>query len=217
MYEVTSRDPSQVSFAPIGMGHSLGACTCGFCEIKTFFVAIDLHSKWPEIISMSSTTTSKSNEVLCDIFARNGIPHQLVIRSSPYHPATNGAAQRLIQTMKQTFRANHQEGIPLEKSLSSLLLQYRATQHTTTGVMPCSLFVGRELPIRLHLLSPNVGAHVRDQQSQQKDHHDRSSTTAREFDIGETLWARNFHNGPSGSRPWFLIVLDRPLSYLVRL
>lgn len=129
---------------------------------------------------MTSTTTSKTTDVLRDIFARNSIPRQLIsdngpqfiseefpqfmiakgvkyLHSSPYHPASNSAAERLIQTMKRTLRANHQEGMPIEKSLSSFLLRYRTMPHSTTGVTPSSLFVGRELCTHLHLLFPNVG------------------------------------------------------------
>ena len=91
---------------------------------KMFFVATDAHSKWPEVIIMTSTTTTKTIAVLRDTFARNGIPRQIVsdnglseefrqfmavngvkqIRSSPYHPATNGAAERMVQTRGGTTR-----------------------------------------------------------------------------------------------------------------
>ena len=80
-----------------------------------FLVVVDAHSKWPEVIPMSSTTTSKTIEVLRDLFARFGIPEQIVsdngpqfvseefqafiksngirhITSAPYHPATNAWA-----------------------------------------------------------------------------------------------------------------------------
>ena len=100
---------------------------------RMFLLATDAHSKWPEIVLMSSTTTAKTIAVLRDMFARNGIPRQLVsdnrpqfisgefrqfmaangvkhIRSSPYHPATNGAAERLVQTMKKALKASHQDG-----------------------------------------------------------------------------------------------------------
>ena len=103
----------------------------------------------------------------------------------------------------------------LSQSLASFLLRYRSTPHTTTGVTPSSLFMGRELRTRLHLLCPDVGGYVGDQQSQQKDHHDQHSH-ARELDIRQSVWARNFRDGPK----WIQAeVSDRigPLSYLVKL
>ena len=78
-------------------------------------VAVDSHSKWPEVFIMSTTTVSKTIEVLCVMFAAYGLPDQIVsgngpqfissefvtflkqngvkhIRSAPYHPSTNGLA-----------------------------------------------------------------------------------------------------------------------------
>ena len=205
---------------------------------KMFLVAIDSHSKWPEVIIMTSTTTSKTTAVLRELFCRNGIPRHIVsdnglqfileefshfmvangvkhTRTSPYHPAINGAAERMVQTMKKALRVGHQEGLPLEQSLASFLLRYRTTPQATTGVSPCSLFVGRDLRARLHLLSPDVGAHVRDQQTLQKGYHDRHSC-ARELNIGQQVWARNFRDGPSWVRA---VESDRvgTVSYLVQL
>ena len=77
--------------------------------------------KWPEVFAMTSTTTSKTISVLQETFARSGILEQLVsdngpqlvsekfeiflsrngvkhICTSPYHPASNGAAERLVYT-----------------------------------------------------------------------------------------------------------------------
>ena len=43
-----------------------------------FLVVVDEHSKWPEVIPVSSSTSSSTIEVLCDLFARFGIPEQNV-------------------------------------------------------------------------------------------------------------------------------------------
>ena len=40
-------------------------------------VVVDAHSKWPEVISVSSTTSSSTIEVLRDLFARFGIHEQI--------------------------------------------------------------------------------------------------------------------------------------------
>ena len=93
-----------------------------------FLLAVDAHSKWPEIHEMSSTTVAKTIKILRNIFASYGLPEQIVtdngpqftatdfakfmkangirhIRSAPYHPASNGLAERLIQSFKQAVKA----------------------------------------------------------------------------------------------------------------
>ena len=50
---------------------------------KMFFVLIDSHSKWPEVFIMPSTTTTKTIEVLRQVFACYGFPEQLVSDNGP--------------------------------------------------------------------------------------------------------------------------------------
>ena len=72
---------------------------------------------------MPNTTTQTTIEQLHDVFARWGIP-QLVVtdngpqfqfmnlnsikhyKSSPYHPATNGLAVHIVQTLKYALRVS---------------------------------------------------------------------------------------------------------------
>ena len=98
-----------------------------------FLVAIDAHSKWPEVYAMSSTTAERTIEVLRYLFAAYGIPEKIVtnngpqfvaqefatfmkgngvkyIRTIPYHPASNGLAERFVQSFKQGLRASQNDG-----------------------------------------------------------------------------------------------------------
>ena len=86
-------------------------------------VIVDAHSKWPEVVLMSSSTSQATIPALRQLFATYGLPQQLVsdngpqfssvefatfltrngvkhIRSSPYHPSTNGLAERFVHTLK---------------------------------------------------------------------------------------------------------------------
>ena len=201
---------------------------------KMLLVAVDAHFKWPEVCVMTSTTSANTISALREMFARLGIPRQLVsdngpqftseefvhfmrangvkhIRSAPYYPASNGAAECLVQTIKQ---AVHQNGIPLERTLASFLLRYRTTPHAATGVAPSSLMFGRIIRTRLDLLMPEVTELVHRKQTEQKQYHDRHSQ-ARELHLNQAVWARSFREGPQLVEG---IVRDRlsPLSYLVQ-
>ena len=52
-------------------------------EVAMFLVAVDSHSKWPEVFIMSTTTVSKTIEVLCVMFAAYGLPDQIVSDNGP--------------------------------------------------------------------------------------------------------------------------------------
>lgn len=201
---------------------------------KMLLVVVDAQ---PEISVTTSTTSAKTITVLQEMFAHYVIPRTVVsdngpqfgseefqqfmglngvkhICTSPYHPASNGAAERLVQTVKQALRAGQQTRSPLEKTLAAFLLRYRTTPHSTTGVPPSELLFGRNIRTRLDMLRPDVGGRVRDKQSQQKEYHDQHSTT-RVFHIGDTVWVWNLRDGPR----WVPgVVSDQlgPLSYMVQ-
>ena len=186
---------------------------------------------------MSSTTTTATIAVLRKLFAAYGLPLQVVtdngpqfisdefagfmrgngirhIKSAPYHPATNGLAERFVQSLKQALKTNISSGRPLSHRLANFLLTYRSSPHATTGVSPCSLFLKRQVRTRFDLLKPNQRSHVMQKQAQQKTEYDRHAKP-REFSIGQSVMARNFRSGPK----WVPAVIEEklgPLSYLVK-
>ena len=46
-------------------------------------IVVDAHTKWPEVILMSTMTASKTIAVLRSLFARYGICHQIVSDNGP--------------------------------------------------------------------------------------------------------------------------------------
>ena len=203
---------------------------------STFLVAVDAHSKWPEVEVMTSTTASKTIEVLRRMFASYGLPEQIVsdngpqfiseefaafmranrikhICSAPYHPASNGLAERFVQSLKMGLKTSVSSGMSLSQRLANYLLTYRSSPHATTGVSPCSLFLHRQIRTRLDLLRPNQEAQVAEKQAQQKANHDRKAQF-RQFFVGQNVMARNLRPG----NDWVpAVIVERlgPVSYLV--
>ena len=203
---------------------------------STFLIVVDAYSKWPEVFRMSSTTADKTIEVLRHLFAAQGLPEQLVsdngpqfvseefaafmrgngirhIRTAPYHPSSNGLAERFVQSFKQALKASQNDGRSLQHRLSTFLLTYRSSPHATTGVPPCTLLLKRNLRTRFDLLNPSCEQHVFDKQSLQKSQHDRHAKE-RDFDIGERVMVRNLRPGPK----WIVGIVKQksgPHSYVV--
>ena len=199
-----------------------------------FLILVDAHSKWMEVHITKSSTSSITIEKMRSTFAALGVPGQLVtdngpsftraefaqfvqnngvrhVITAPYHPGSNGLAERAVQTFKTGLK-KITEG-SLESRLARFLLNYRTTPHATTGVSPAELMFGRRIRTRLDLLKPDLSRTVRARQEHQKKTHD-AHARPRDLVIGATVYAKNFGQGP----PWLPGVikdLTGPVSYTV--
>ena len=91
-----------------------------------------------------------SSEEFTTFLWKNGISH---ITSAPYHPSSNGLAERVVQSFKQGMR-KFTKGT-LTDRISRYLFHYRNTPHTTTGVTPAELLLGRRPHSRLDVVQPD--------------------------------------------------------------
>ncbi|XP_029567815.1 uncharacterized protein K02A2.6-like, partial [Salmo trutta] len=158
-----------------------------------FLVMVDAHSKWLEAHIMSNITATTTIEKLRQVFSTHGLPDSLVsdnattftcdlfqefmqrngirnVRSAPFHPASNGLAERAVQTLKEGLK--RMTGGTITPKLSRFLFQYRITPQTITGQAPAVMLTGRKPKAHLDLLRPNIRARVERKQEKQKERHD---------------------------------------------
>ena len=198
-------------------------------EGSMWLIVIDAATKWPEVIKMNNNTTAERTiEILRSLFSRLGLPNQIVsdngpqfisdqyhqfcinngirrILISPYHPRSNGEAERFVQTFKSAIRRGKHVG--LQKALCQFLLKYRTTPHPSTGETPSKLMFGREIKTRLHKLHPDEVEKPK-QQTSAKAH-------TRELEPDDRVWIRNYRGKPK----WIagkVIAKTGPVSYKVK-
>ena len=87
---------------------------------KMFLLVVDAHSRWMEVEIVNAASTQNTIEHLHSVFARFGLPKVMVtdngscftssdftefarhnqihhLRTAPYHPSSNGLAERAVQ------------------------------------------------------------------------------------------------------------------------
>ena len=140
----------------------------------------------------------------------NGIKH---VTSAPYHPASNGLAERAIQIVKRGLKKVTAGSISTR--LARVLFTYRITPQRTTEVSPAELLLGRRPRTRLDLLKPHTAERVERKQLQQMAAHD-AKAKSRTFRVGDKVYAKNFGTG-SHWLPGEITGTTGPVSYTVRL
>lgn len=203
-------------------------------EGKTLLVIVDAHSKWIDTHIVPSTSSTATINKLRFVFSIYGLPKTIVsdngpsftsqqfkeflqhngiehLRSPPYHPSSNGLAERAVQTVKEGVRK--MTG-PLETKLTRFLFKYRVTPQATTGLAPAELLMGRRLRTHLDLLYPSVSERVRRNQENQEKR--TAGTIPRDLKVGSRVVCRNFMDGPKWV-PGEVIERDTTTSVKVRL
>ncbi|XP_026743672.1 uncharacterized protein K02A2.6-like [Trichoplusia ni] len=180
----------------------------------TYLVVVDAHSKWIEAIRMLSTTSQAVIKELREMWARFGLPKQLVsdngppffsgefqqflnnngiehIFSAPYHPASNGAAENAVKICKKSIKKAIKSKSDVHSTLCRFLLAYRNTPHYTTGESPAKMLLGRNLRMRLDCLKPDQKALIR---ARQETVEATSSGVTRQFNPGDLVWFREYRS-----------------------
>jgi len=173
-----------------------------------FLICVDAKSKWLEIrLSKTAPTTISTINHLKDIFSTHGFPEVLVSDNAsiftseefkvfctaceifqkfiaPGHSATNGLAERNVQTFKRHLTSVMNEpGLLLEK-IRKIVFRYRATP-LANGKSPAELYLNRQIRIELDALLPKR----RQRQSRQFVSH-----PVRKLSEGERIQARIYQN-----------------------
>lgn len=195
----------------------------GPMEGQMYLIITDAHSKWLEVIHMSTTSSKATIAVFQRLFDSFGIPHAIVtdngtqftslewknfmkcsgiihMRSAPYFPATNGAAERSVQTFKAAVVPEKRGNLSVYEATQQFLRRYRATPHATTGKSPASLFLKREIRTRLDLVNPDqkpavdeaLQERVHEQQAKQTQKSSRKSEN-KHVAVGDAVYARIYN------------------------
>jgi transposase InsO family protein len=121
-----------------------------------FLIVVDAFPKWLEVERMGNTTARATVLKLQHIFATHGVPEVAVtdngptfisielgqlmqgndikhITISPYHPASNGLAERAAASFKSGMKKMQSESGSLESKIDRFIFQYQITPRTTTG------------------------------------------------------------------------------------
>ncbi|KAF4518755.1 hypothetical protein B566_EDAN006159 [Ephemera danica] len=183
---------------------------------KSIFIAVDAFSHWIEAQDTGESYSAKTAIVcLRGMFATHGIPDELVsdnapafraeefrdfmdqnliihIRVVPYQPASNGLAERAVQTIKSMLHK-----VPVQRwkyELPNILLALRSTPSAATGRTPAELMFGRNVRTLLDRLHPYTAPQnvSRDAEAQQA----MISQPSRVFAENDVVWYRNYRGNP---------------------
>ena len=152
-------------------------------------VVCDYATKYPEAVPLRTVDAEAIAEELMIIFSRVGIPQQILtdqgsnfqsqllrelyrmlhvdtLRTSPYHPQTDGMVEHFNQTLKSMLcKAAAEEGKDWDRLIPFLLFAYREVPHELTGFSPFELLHGRDVRGPLGLLKKTWCAEKRSSQN----------------------------------------------------
>ncbi|XP_062715028.1 uncharacterized protein K02A2.6-like [Aedes albopictus] len=218
-------------------------------EGQTFLIVVDAYSKFIDVKLLRRTDANSVLEKLDEIYTYFGLPTEVcsdngppfnsslfveackanninVLKSPPYHPQSNGLAERGVQTIKTVLKKylldEKFKPIPIQRKLNRILFNYRNTPSTTTGRTPSSMmfsYVPRTLlnvsnPIKLDI------------QNQQKNVVKPSLTPAKSnsppvcpktYSRGDKVFYRNHMDDSVRWIPAIVLEKISPHTYLINL
>lgn len=201
-------------------------------------VILDYATRYPEAIPLRNMASKTIAKELVHVFTRVGIPKEILtdqgapfvsklmkdlcgllrikpIRTSVYHPQTDGLVERFNQTLKAMLRkVISQDGKEWDLLLPYLMFAVREVPQSSTGFSPFELLYGRQprgildiakesweeqkvpgknivehvlqMKDRIEKVTPIVQAHLKMAQARQAEHYNRTAKR-RTFNPGDRV------------------------------
>lgn len=186
-----------------------------------YLIAVDAYSKWPEVFDTSTITANYTIDMLSSLFSRFGNPEKIVsdngtqftsatfqkfcqdrgiqhIRTAPYHPQSNGQAERFVDTFKRSLKKFGGGGQSPHKHIESFLTTYRAIPNRSApdGKSPAELLLGRRIRTTMDLLLPpkdQAERHITDDYMQQQ-YNRKHGVKPKSFAAGDMIFVKLYRN-----------------------
>ncbi|XP_037928846.1 uncharacterized protein K02A2.6-like [Teleopsis dalmanni] len=191
-----------------------------FCN-SMWLICVDAFSQFPFVVQLSTTTTVDTISALSSIFSLEGIPETIVsdngpqftaeafkhfcsklgikhITTAPFHPASNGLAERFVKSFKTAVKKNIDDGLSLKFAVSKYLATYRAMPNAE-GKSPAELLHGRPVRTLLSQLFESPRKHL------------EASKRKMKFSLKQPVFARNYARGEK----WIKGVIVKQLGKMV--
>lgn len=185
-----------------------------------FLIVVDAYTKWLEVVPTTSITATATINILKKIYTTFGLPitqvsdngrqfrseeMQIFLKengiqakfTAPYHPSTNGQAERYVQTLKNKLKSMANEEGSLQDKLQRFLMMYRKTPNSTTGISPAEMMYKRIYRTRIDL--------VKREREIRRNNGNDDLTVNKEFKRGDRVQIRGY----DGNKWKFGKILDR--------
>ena len=143
---------------------------------------------------MDTIVTDNGTQFTSQEFQRFCIQHQIKHLTSPvFHPASNGEAERFVQTFKKGLNKNCEEGRDLIGAIRVVLASYRTSIHPCLNWhTPAEVLHGRQPKCLLSLFL----SHEKQSSCLKFQNDSIKAQFKSKFDVGSLVYALNYAAGP---------------------
>uniref|UniRef100_A0AC34FRZ9 Integrase catalytic domain-containing protein n=1 Tax=Panagrolaimus sp. ES5 TaxID=591445 RepID=A0AC34FRZ9_9BILA len=172
-----------------------------------WLIVIDAKTNWLEVFKCTTSDTKTTIKHLKNLFARYGLTKMIVsdnatcfksadfeifcntrginhVCSPPYHPQSNGEAERAVRTFKEWTERHVKAGNSLDDAVLNTLLMYRTTRASGASLSPAEFAFGKKLRTKMTLHKVFMQGKVE----------------LSRFKVNDVVWVRCYSTGPRWQR-----------------